>query len=108
MNAKATNVIKKKTLAKADTAVARPLLTDVRKMILQTRENVARSVDSALTTRYWHVGCRVRQDILKEKRAEYGGQIVSALLRQFAWTHFKSLSSDTDRLARARLESGKD
>jgi predicted nuclease of restriction endonuclease-like (RecB) superfamily len=39
-------------------------------------------VDSGLTTLYWHVGRRVRKDILKEKRAEYGGQIVAALGRQ--------------------------
>jgi hypothetical protein len=48
-------------------------------MILQAREGVARAIDSGLTTLYWHVGRRVRQDILREKRAEYGGRIVSAL-----------------------------
>ena len=58
------------------------LLPDVRALILQAPEGVARAVDSGLTTFYWHVGRRVRQDILKEKRAEYGGQIVSALGRQ--------------------------
>ncbi len=58
------------------------LLADVRKLILQAREGVARAVDSGLTTLYWHVGRRVRQDILKEKRAEYGRRIVSALGRQ--------------------------
>jgi hypothetical protein len=58
------------------------LLSDLRKLILQAREGVARTVDSGLTTLYWHVGRRVREDILKQKRAEYGGQIVSALGRQ--------------------------
>ncbi len=58
------------------------LLTDVRGLILQAREGVARAVDSGLTTLYWHVGRRVRQDILKEKRAAYGEKIVSALGRQ--------------------------
>jgi len=58
------------------------LLADVRDLILQAREGVARAVDSALTTLYWHVGRRVRQDILRERRAEYGEQIVSALSAQ--------------------------
>ena len=64
--------------------VARPtvLLTDVRELILRAREGVARAVDSRLTTLYWHVGRRVRQDILRKKRAEYGEQIVSALSAQ--------------------------
>jgi predicted nuclease of restriction endonuclease-like (RecB) superfamily len=58
------------------------LLTEVREMILQAREGVARAVDSGLTTLYWHIGHRIRQDILKEKRAVYGEEIVSALGRQ--------------------------
>ena len=59
-----------------------PLLTDVRQMIMQARESVARAIDSGLTILYWNVGLRVRQDILKEKRASYGEEIVSALGRQ--------------------------
>ena len=58
------------------------LLADVRELIVQAREGVARAVDAGLTTLYWHVGQRIRQDILKEKRAEYGEQIVSALSAQ--------------------------
>jgi predicted nuclease of restriction endonuclease-like (RecB) superfamily len=64
--------------------VAKPnaLISDVRELILQAREGVARAVDSGLTTLYWHVGRRVRQDILKGKRAEYGEKIVHALSAQ--------------------------
>jgi predicted nuclease of restriction endonuclease-like (RecB) superfamily len=58
------------------------LLSDVRELILHSREGVARAVDSALTTLYWHVGRRIRQDILKGKRAEYGEKIVHALSAQ--------------------------
>ena len=31
---------------------------------------------------YWNIGRRIRQDILKEKRAEYGEEIVHALSGQ--------------------------
>jgi hypothetical protein len=62
----------------------RELLGDVREMIIQARAGVARAVDSTLTTLYWQIGRRVRQDILKEKRADYGKPIVSALGRQLA------------------------
>ena len=79
-------LVKRQPTERPDAAlpVARPtvLLSDVRELILRAREGVARAVDSRLTTLYWHVGRRVRQDILKEKRADYGGQIVSALGRQ--------------------------
>jgi len=60
------------------------LIADLREMILQAREGVARAVDSGLTILYWHIGRRIRQDILKEKRAEYGEQIVSALSAQLS------------------------
>ncbi len=58
------------------------LISDVRALILHAREGVARTVDSTLTALYWSVGRRIRQDILKEKRAEYGEKIVQALTAQ--------------------------
>ena len=43
---------------------------------------VARQVNSALALLYWRVGKRLRQDILKEKRAEYGEEIVPTVSAQ--------------------------
>jgi len=43
---------------------------------------------------------RIRKDILKEKRAEYGEEIVSALRRQLKWTHFLSIIYLDDPLKR--------
>lgn len=58
------------------------LLQDLRHLIDETRSTVATTVNSTLTMLYWRIGKRIRQDILKEKRAEYGEQIVSAVGRQ--------------------------
>ena len=58
------------------------LMRDLRGLIKEARDNVARSVNSALVTLYWNVGRRIQQDIMKEKRAAYGKEIVSALGRQ--------------------------
>ena len=71
------------------------LLADLRGLIQQAREGVARAVDSGLTTLYWHVGRRIRQDILKEKRAEYGEQIVSALGTQLETEFGRGLGKRT-------------
>ena len=46
------------------------------------------------------IGRRIRQDILEEKRAAYGKEIVTALGRQLGWTHFKSLILIEDPLKR--------
>ena len=69
-------------------------------MILVTRQTVAQGVNSALATRYWEIGRRIRQDVLKSKRAGYGEQIVAALRRQLGWTHFKAIIPITDPLKR--------
>jgi hypothetical protein len=58
------------------------LLSDLRTLIAETRQDVARSVNSALVMLYWKVGQRIRQDILKEKRAGYGEEIVPTLSAQ--------------------------
>ena len=82
MSAAATKLARKRALAKAATPVALPLLADLRGMILQARESVARTVDAGLTALYWHIGRRMLQDVLKHKRADYGERIVSATGRQ--------------------------
>ena len=58
------------------------LLSDVRELIAGARERTAAAVNAALVLLYWSIGDRIRRDILKEKRADYGEQIVSALSRQ--------------------------
>ena len=58
------------------------LLSEVRELILQTRQTVAQGVNSALVLLYWQIGQRIRIDILKEKRAGYGEQIVYTLSGQ--------------------------
>jgi predicted nuclease of restriction endonuclease-like (RecB) superfamily len=58
------------------------LLTDVRDMILAAREQVARAVDSGLVAVYWQIGDRIRREILREKRAGYGEEILSTLSRE--------------------------
>ena len=58
------------------------LLGDVRALIEAAREQTARAVNSALVGLYWHIGIRIRQDILQAKRAEHGERIVQALSAQ--------------------------
>lgn len=58
------------------------LLTDVRALIDAARGQVAQAVNAGLVALYWHVGRRIRQEVLGEGRAAYGEQIVSALSTQ--------------------------
>lgn len=67
--------------AESPPATASPaaLLAALRELIVATHQTVAQGVNSALVLLYWQIGQRVRTDILKQKRAEYGEQIVHAV-----------------------------
>lgn len=62
--------------------VSGKLFEDIRGLINSARTHVARTVNTSLVMLYWHIGDRIRKDILKEERAEYGEQIVAALSQQ--------------------------
>ena len=52
-----------------------PLLNDLRDLIAEARQQVARTVNTGLVVLYWHVGNRIRRDLLNEKRAGYGKKV---------------------------------
>jgi predicted nuclease of restriction endonuclease-like (RecB) superfamily len=58
------------------------LLSDIRSLIEQARQQVARTVNSAMVALYWRIGKRIREDVLHEQRAEYGEQIVQTVSGQ--------------------------
>ena len=66
----------------APAAATGRLLADVRALIEAARRQVAQAVNAGLVTLYWHVGKRIRQEVLGEERAAYGEQIVNALSTQ--------------------------
>jgi len=58
------------------------LLKDLRELIEEALQDVAQQANSALVLLYWRMGKRIHQDILKEKRVEYGEEIVPTLSAQ--------------------------
>ena len=58
------------------------VLTEVRELILTARQQVAQAVNARLTILHWQIGRGIHREILKDKRADYGAEIVSALSRQ--------------------------
>jgi len=68
------------------------LIGDIRSLIETARHNVAVTVNAGLTILYWQIGSRIRQNILKEKRAEYGREIVVTLSRRLAVEYGKGFS----------------
>jgi len=65
-----------------DISISGDLIGDIRALIETARQNVAVTVNAGLTILYWQIGNRIRQDILKEKRAKYGKKIVATLSQE--------------------------
>ena len=55
---------------------------EVKDLIEAARNATARAVNSALVMLYWHIDERIRTELLKEKRAEYGMEILSTLSKE--------------------------
>ena len=68
------------------------LVADVRSMIEQTREGVARTVNAGMTLLYWRIGKRIQADILGNERAEYGKEILDTLSQELTSEFGKGFS----------------
>lgn len=64
------------------------LFNELSQLIEQSQQQVVAQVNSALTLLFWNIGDRINQNILQNKRADYGKQIVVTLSRQLSWSHF--------------------
>ena len=53
-------------------------------MIEASRESVAVQINEELVLLYWNLGKKIRENMLKSKRATYGKQIVSTVGRQLS------------------------
>lgn len=86
-------------MKKADnkTAIIKPkvhdnLLEDICALIDKARESVAITVNSSLTQLYWSIGNRINKEILREKRADYGKQILATLSQELSDYYGKGFS----------------
>jgi hypothetical protein len=55
------------------------LLDKIVTLINQARGNVARAIDYEMVLLYWSIGKILREEIVKNKRAEYGEQVVQSI-----------------------------
>lgn len=60
-------------------SVENELLPELRDLIRSARRQAARIIDAVQVQLYWQVGTRIRRDILKGQRAEYGSQLIPSL-----------------------------
>lgn len=83
------------------TILPQGLIDELRVMIDQTRQFIAMTVNSALTTAFWKVGDRIRKETLQKERADYGREIVVTLSRQLVVDYGNSF---TDKNLRRMIQ----
>lgn len=58
------------------------LITDLKELVDKTKYQVAAQVNSAMVVLYWKIGQRINEDILGNKRTEYGKEIIFQISQQ--------------------------
>lgn len=71
-------------LFKKEDVPIKKLFDDVSQLIQQGQAYAAREVNSAMVLLYWSIGKRINDEILLEKRAIYGEQIIDVLSEQLS------------------------
>lgn len=88
---------------RAATILPQGLIDELRSMIDQTKQSIAVSVSAQMAMLYWHIGNRVRKEILSGQRAEYGQEIVATVSRQLTSIYGKGFS---DKSLRRMIQFG--
>lgn len=65
------------------------LFTEIKQLIIDSKQQLALSVNATLTLLYWEVGNRINKNILQNERAEYGKQIIKELSEQLTQEYGK-------------------
>lgn len=68
------------------------LFAEIKQIIDNSRQTAAQAVNVTLTSMYWNIGKRINENILNNKRAQYGKQIISALGKQLESDYGSSFS----------------
>jgi len=55
------------------------LVSEIKILIEQSKQQVAVAVNATITMLYWNIGKKINDEILKDQRAEYGKKIVNTL-----------------------------
>ena len=73
------------------------LMADLKELVDKTRSQVAAQVNSAMVVLYWEIGKRINEDVLDNKRAEYGKEVIVQISQQLTLEFGNSFSEKNIR-----------
>ncbi len=72
--------------------IEKQLFNELVQIIEQGKNQLSRQVNSTITMVYWHLGKKINNHVLENKRAEYGKQIVPILSKQLVKLYGRSFT----------------
>lgn len=60
------------------------LIEDIRVLIETAKSRVAVAVNSQMTILYWNIGKRIKEEVIKSERAEYGKKLIKSLVKNLS------------------------
>lgn len=68
------------------------LFNEIKHIVDENRQQLANAINTVLTSTYWHIGKTIGSDVLNNKRAEYGKQILPKLSEKLTAEYGKGWS----------------
>lgn len=75
-----------------NSAKKQPVFLELKTLIEDSKQKLSVTVNSSMSLLYWQIGKRINEEILQQKRAEYGQQIIKTLAQQLTKTYGKGWS----------------
>lgn len=69
------------------------LFLEIKHLIEESRQSAAQAVNAGLTVMYYNIGKRINEEVLGNKRAEYGKEIVQTLSEQLVQEYGSGFSA---------------
>ena len=79
-------------VVRTEAIVTNQLLSDICTLIENRRNRVAQTINTELVLLYWHIGKRIRSEIIGEGRASYGERVVEELSKVLTMEYGKGFS----------------
>ena len=70
------------------------LFQEIKSLILEARSKVVLTVNAELSSLYWQIGRRINAELLNNKRADYGKQIIASLAQKLTLEYGKGWSEN--------------
>lgn len=84
--------MKNQIITSSKTPEHQKLYSDIAQLIQQGRKHVATEVNATVVLLYWSIGKRINDEILLEKRADYGDRVIDTVSKQLTQEFGKGYS----------------